>query len=71
VHEEAKFNTAASETGNLSIIEIYEQFHDAEAIKSMTVIEIELARCKNILPALTDAEMKETMEDRIEVLLMN
>lgn len=54
----------------MSILEIYETFHNADEIKSMTVIEKELARCEQILPTLTDDDLTYAMEERIEVLKM-
>ena len=55
----------------MSIIEIYEKFHDPEQIQSMMVIEKELERCKGLLKKVTDEDLATALEERIEILEMS
>jgi len=55
----------------MSIIEIYEKFHDPEQIQSMMVIEKEVERCKGLLKKVTDEDLATALEERIEILEMS
>ena len=55
----------------MSIIEIYEKFHDPEQIQSMMVIEKELERCKGLLKKVTEEDLATALEERIEILEMS
>ena len=54
----------------LSIIEIYEKYHNAEEVKSMAVIEKEVTRCEELAANVADDDIADALEERIDVLRM-
>ena len=54
----------------MSIVDIYEKFHNPEQIQSMMVIENEVERCKGLLKKVTDEDLATALEERIDILEM-
>ena len=67
--EEQKVPAAAAKP-QLSVLEIYEKFHDVDSLKAMSVIEHETERCQKLMPTIQDPDMAGEMEVRIEALQM-
>lgn len=67
----APSNQPPAQQSSLTITEIYEQFHDAEQTKAVSVIEKEITRCQQVKDSSTDEDIQDLMEERIEQLKMN
>ena len=52
----------------LSVVEIYDKYHDVEEMNSIKVVEHEMERCKQLSTSVEDESLIDALENRIEML---
>ena len=58
----------AAKQKQLSLIEIYDKYHDVEEMNSIKVVEHELERCKTLSTNVEDEALIDALENRIDML---
>ena len=58
----------AAKQKQLSLIEIYDKYHEVEEMNSIKVVEYELERCKTLSTNVDDDALIDALENRIDML---